>query len=460
MAKTGDKFDPKGWKGFIPITVKETIGIARQSEPVDTSFSIPGLGNIDCKRELRIVYENKGSLREVPSQFYGLKQENNNISGRVFFYATVPASASGTFRLYYGNKEALPVDYPSELSIKKGDGDPQHCFIENPFYRIETMPKSGQIWHVWNKKGTNTSWHHNEWENNINKGGDPCHWAPNCWVSYPERITNGYELKDGEECDFIDWHYVFGWDNPDTAIINGPLFIEIRRQGIVWPHPEHSRPDIKRDNKERIRAEVVYRFYDRLPLIYQASKIETLSDVTVNFIRNCQFVFLDHVFSHMIIAPDRRGLLPEDEEDIAVLRLMGIINKKPYDMIEHSLSNVLPSKLAYYGYYNDKTADGFALFQVSEKNTNLHTGKPVYQNHATLFTEVKDWSIYCCRALSYTNQRFNPENVTFLPKGECYEDENFCMVYRYNDLAPTLDMLKSENLKIKHPIQVDTAIKD
>jgi hypothetical protein len=310
---------------------------------------------------------------------------------------------------------------------------------------------------MWNKLGTNTSWHHFEWNVNKEKQGDPCHWAPNCWVAYPERITNGYELLDGEECDFIDWQYVFGWDDPECEIIEGPVFLEIKRRGIVWPHPEHSRPEIKRDKVPRIFAEVTYRFFADSPYIYQSSRIETLEDLNVFFIRNCQFVFFDFVFTHMIIAPEPEGLLPHDETEPAVVQLMGTINNKPYDWIEHSLSNILPAKLAWYSYYHNENSDGFAVVQTAERNTNIHSGKPVLQNHRSLLTEVKDWSLYTCRALSYTNQRFNPENVTYLPKGERYDEENFLLFYQHEDLTKSIAHLGAADARLKRPLSVSVS---
>ena len=231
-------------------------------------------------------------------------------AGRVVFFLDLAAKSFKDFRLYYGNSDAEAPAYPTGLRATKGPAGPQHCWIENEFYRIETMPKSGQIWHVWNRKGSNTSWHHNEWAANIEKGGDPCYWAPNCWVAYPERVTFGQEEREDGDVDVFDWHYVFGWDDPSMAMIAGPLFFEVRRWGPVWPHPEHSNPGIKRDRKERIWAEVVYRFYDGLPWFFQSSRLETLEDLKVFFIRNSQFVFLDRVFTHAVMAPERTGLRP------------------------------------------------------------------------------------------------------------------------------------------------------
>lgn len=445
------RFNPSDWKASVALTVREPAGLDREKEIVDTAFSIKAGAGTDLSRELRLVVEDK---EESVSQFYNLKLDNGTLSGRVAFPVSVRAGAEARYKIYCGNPSALKPEYPSTLTHRKGGKGPQHRFIENPFYKIETLPKSGQIWHMWNKLGTNTSWHHNEWNENVEKGGDPCHWAPNCWAAFPERITNGYELLDGEECDFIDWHYVFGWENPDCVVIEGPIFVEVKRSGIVWPHPEHSRPEISRDGLPRISAEVTYRFYADSPLIYQASRLETLLDMNVFFIRNCQFVFLDHVFSHMIIAPDRGEVRPTDEVESAVVTLMGKINNKPYDWIEHSLSNILPGKLAFYAYFNHENHDGFACHQVADRATNIHSGKPVLQNHSNLMTEVKDWSFYTCRSYSYTNQRFNPENAVFLPKGERYEDENMIAVFRHEDLKTSQENLRESDLRIKNPLIV------
>jgi hypothetical protein len=171
-------------------------------------------------------------------------------------------------------------------------------------------------------------------------------------------------------------------------------------------------------------------------------------------------VFLANIFSHTFIAPERTGLRPTDEADVAVLRLMGQIDKKPYTHQQHSLSNVLPSKLAYYGFYNEATHDGFALFQVAEKNSNRSGGEPVYQNHATLFSELPGWSAYYCRSFSYTNQRYNPENATFLPKGERYEEENIGFIFKHDTLPATLATMKHADECLKCPLEATWAEPD
>jgi hypothetical protein len=448
-------FDPAAWQSFLPFTVREPAGMDRKRAVVDSVFAIEGAREGLGDQELRVVRDEGGALREVPSQFYNLAQDGGALTGRVAFFLDIAAGASCDFRLYHGNPAAATPVYESHLRVTKGPLGPQHYWFENEFYKIDTLPKSGQIWHVWNKQGSNTSWHHNEWLENKDKGGDPCHWAPNCWVAYPDRVTCGHEVTEGKEVDFFDWHYVFGWDNPSSSIVRGPVFFELRRWGPVWPHPDHSNPKIRRDRKERIRAEVVYRFYDGLGWFYQASREETLEDMRVFFIRNGQFVFLDRAFTHAIIAPERGDILPGDEIEPAVIRLLAKDNLKPFPRIQHSLSNVLPSKLAYLGFFNSQNGDAFTQFHIREENTNVHSGTPTYRNHATLLTELHDWSVYFCRAFSYTNKRFHPENATFLPKGERYKEENVCLIWRYEDLASTLPFLQRQNLEFSNPLKVE-----
>ena len=133
---------------------------------------------------------------------------------------------------------------------------------------------------------------------------------------------------------------------------------------------------------------------------------------------------------------------------------MGKANNKPYDWIQHSLSNVLPSKPAYYAYYDEDSHDGFALFPVVERNTNVHSGDaglPEPRDAADRGPRVVDGR---GRTFSYTNQRFNAENVTFLPKGERYEEENWLMVYRHDGLEGTLALVAGAEARLKSPLDV------
>jgi hypothetical protein len=449
---TNIPFDPRPWGGHVAYRITEPAGLAREHAVADFAFEVPDVPAGMKDHELRAALVEGQGPQEVPSQFYSLSRSGPALAGRVALFVDLTAGESREVRVYYGNQAARPPQYPRDLQVRKGDLGPLHYFLESRFYKIETMPKSGQIWHIWDKLSSNTSWHHYEWDANKARGGDPCHWAPNCWVAYPERVTNGYEAVDP---DSFDWHYVFGWDNPHTEIVDGPVFCEIRRKDVVRPHPEHSSPNLRRDPTDKIVAEVVYRFYDGCPWFYQSSDMQTLEDLLVYFIRNSQFVFLDHAFTHTIICPEAAGLKVGDAVEPAVLRLMAHLNVKPFDGVQHSLSNVLPSKLDYTSFFSDRTGDGFAQFQLLERNTNVHSHRPTYYNHMIFLTELHDWSVYYARAFSYTNRRFHPENAVFLPKGERYQEENVCLIYKHENLQRTLDELRVWSRQFRDPVRVE-----
>ncbi|HTL53552.1 MAG TPA: hypothetical protein VL860_13330 [Planctomycetota bacterium] len=447
-----DPFDAGAWRGKLAFRLKNDTGAVRERSLVDFPFTISDAPRDLDDRQMRMVTVIAGNPVEIPAQFYNLKRTGGMLEGRAAFFCSMQAREVATVQLYYGNPGAVRPANRRNLTVRKGDLGPLHFFIENDYYKIETMPKSGQIWHMWNKLGSNTSWHHNEWDTNKDKGGDPCHWAPNCWIAYPERVTNGYEAADP---DMFDWHYVFGWDNPQTEFIDGPVFFEMRRKDFVWPHPEHSNPNIRRDHREKIVAEVVYRFYEGCPWIQQSSDMQTLEDMLVYFIRNSQFVFLDHVFTHAIICPDKGEVKPTDAVEPAVIRLMARKNLKPFDGVQHTLSNVLPSKLNYTSFYNNENGDGFAQIQVAERNSTVHGAPPTYFNHMIFLTELHNWAIYFCRAFSYTNRRFHPENAVFLPKGQRYQEENVCLIYKYASLDATMENIGRLSDDLRSPLKVE-----
>jgi hypothetical protein len=442
-------FQTAGWKGFRTITVAETAGLAREKEPVDAAFTIPAADTSPAG--YRVVADSSKQWIEIPSQVYQLRKTGKSVSGRIAFFCAVPAGKKRIYRLYYGNPGAAMPQYPTGLSVKPADKGPiegpMHWMIENNFYRIETFPKNAQVWHIWDKKGRNIRWWFKEWTP-YDSGGNPVNWSPNTWIAYPDRARAGV----GKEDDVIDWHYVVGWDNPEHEIISGPIFHEIRRKGPVWPHPDRVDTAYARDRKIRTRAEIVYRFYDGLPWFYQWSHFSTHEDFYNYFIRNCQWVFNDSIFSSMAIVPQTKALEKGDEEEMCLMPLMSHFDRKPFHE-QHSLSNVVPSKIRFYTYFNPATRDAFADIQLLEHNWREPPGEPAYTNHAMIFTELHGWAVYFARAFDYTNKRFCPENTAFLPKGHHFEEENAIVVYGY-DSPEKLDWLKRLDRELNAQLQV------
>ena len=93
---------------YTPITITETAGVSRVREPVDVNFTVPVSLSSFVPSDFR-VYDDQG--REVPSQVYGTVFSGPFISRvHVVFGASVDASSSRVFNLYYGN--AVPVAPP------------------------------------------------------------------------------------------------------------------------------------------------------------------------------------------------------------------------------------------------------------------------------------------------------------------------------------------------------------
>jgi hypothetical protein len=454
-------FSPAGWIGYKTLVVTEPAGIARDNDPVDVSFSVP-VSTSAAAASLRVVSESSTGLAEVPAQFYAVAADGGPyLSGRLVFLCPMRPNEKKAFRLYYGDPGAGVGLYASGLSVKPAPKDPidgpRHWMIENAFYRVETYPKSGQIWHIWDKQGANQMWWFKEWPgHDKDKGGDPIDWAPNAWVAYPDRVNPGDPSNPdrGKKVftELLDWHYVIGWTNPQTEIIRGPLFYQIRRWGPVPPHPEHTDPAYDRPAGPIAWAEDTYRFYAGLPWYFQSSTYMTLSDMDVYFIRNNQMVFKIDLFSHLAIRPETPGLLPGDRDEACIFPLMGHFSRLPFGRGEaHSLSNLLPSKLGYYSLFNPETGDGYANFPILEKDSMTTGGEPTMRNHHVILTEGDDWVAYLGRTFDYSNRRYNPENVTFLPKGQRFEEKNVHLMYHYAG-PQSLAALENWYETFKHPL--------
>jgi len=108
-------------------------------------------------------------------------------------------------------------------------------------------------------------------------------------------------------------------------------------------------------------------------------------------------------------------------------------------------------------YKLDAIADSFRrLCKTAEvENRGFYSLRRECPTRPTLLTELHDWSLYFCRAFSYTNRRFHPENATFLPKGERYEEENICLIHRHDTLPATLDCLSRHSRELRNPPVVE-----
>jgi hypothetical protein len=43
----------------------------------------------------------------------------------------------------------------------------------------------------------------------------------------------------------------------------------------------------------------------------------------------------------------------------------------------------------------------------------------------------------------------------FLPKGERYQEENVCLIYRHDNIEDTLDRLERMSRELRHPVRIE-----
>lgn len=153
--------------------------------------------------------------------------------------------------------------------------------------------------------------------------------------------------------------------------------------------------------------------------------------------------------------PERNGLKPGDDPLPACFKLMGEVNQRPYDQMQHSLANILPPKLDYYAFFNSRKQDGFGLFQLVENNYNKERGEPTYHNHSTILSEVHEWSTYLSRTFSYSNDRFAPEMANPLPRGEVYEESNVLYPFCYEGVESMERLLKEQSADLNESLRLE-----
>lgn len=140
------------WPQRAPLTLQETVGLARQGEIVDVLVSSDQLtGLADCAAELRVADTNR---QELPIQVYDEQNTGGTLTCRLLFPASVPANGSSTFYIYYGNPGATPPSYTSDLSSSTAGG---LLTVQNSYFNLDLDVDSGVISRLRLPQGTNTN---------------------------------------------------------------------------------------------------------------------------------------------------------------------------------------------------------------------------------------------------------------------------------------------------------------
>ena len=206
-----------GWELCQTVRLREPIGQARQSEPLDLLVAMPAERVTAPERELRVARLDRGRPCEVCSQVYGEVRRGPYWFAHLVFEADVPAAGQAVFLIFCGNPAAELPDYPSRLSIR---GEGVGVEIETPHYVAALSRQMGQLESLtpkWHRGGLRLSTHGNG-------HGEP----PNIDWAHDYTTAGAFQkmrVTNWAEC-------------PHYEVVRGPLCARVRRFG--FPHsPVH-----------------------------------------------------------------------------------------------------------------------------------------------------------------------------------------------------------------------------
>ena len=382
-----------GWNFAKPLDLFETVGIARSGEPVDLGIAFRADQTSDPNREVRVARldERSGVPEEVPSQIYGELLRKGERHCRLVFLADVPAHQQAAYFVFYGNAYAQRPDYATDL---RTTGDGYALDIENHHFTARLSRQMGQL----------------------------------------ERLTykrqHGLELYAGGkghgEPPGIDWAHDYvdegnfqklrmrNWPHcPNYEVVAGPLCVRVRRWGFPASpvHPLFT--------PARLHMDQSYVFYARQPYFLKQGRIDAIKDVTIEAMRDDEWVFSGYSFTDTVWI-DQSGKLHEGSvpaSSVENLWGVGFFHRQSRD--------------AFIALWLDHTAENFDGLR--------HGGPPTlhYDGHGQL------WSRY-------------PAERTKLKAGASIRQKNAYVVLPYSveGHAATIEGLRHQLL---NPLEVRPA---
>ncbi|MGH2458578.1 MAG: metal-sulfur cluster assembly factor [Chloroflexota bacterium] len=333
----------RGWSAYQVLTLVETAGLDRQREPVDVLVSVPTGPTTRLAREARLarVDPTTGALVEVPSQIDDERRRGGERSGRLVFFASVPARGRETYLLFSGNPDASRPDYPSDLRIH---GEGFGLDVENAHFIASLSRQMGQLERLTYKGGHGLE---------LFAGGEGHGEPPNIdWAH--DYLASGHFQK----------FRVTNWATcPSYEVTRGPLAVSVRRWG--FPHgPVHPL-----FTPSRMHVDVTYTFYAGTPYFLKRGRLEMIQDFTLNYLRDDEWVFSGYSFTDALwLGEDghlREGEVPAEHQD--GLWGVGFFHRD--------------SRHAFVALRLEHAASGFP-------GTLYHAGPPVldYQGHGQLWS--------------------------------------------------------------------------
>lgn len=387
------------WSGRLPIEVHRTRPDRAGLLPIEVTFALPVDSMADAarpRRELRLVYSVDDQTRRIPFQLSGLSVRRKDtesesvptLTGQVTFLEVTPYESEGRYLLLYGNDEASPPQFKTDLTVR---GSGPGWTIENSTmiarlqgYRqggagdSEAGAESGHLSSITLKSHPDQP---------LTNDGGTLHWNPG--IAIPER----------------GWIHTFDWDPPEQIEIErGPLFVEVRRSGAF--------PKIR-----EARLEVTYRFYKNRSYVWSGTRVHIDEDLGVMALRNDELVFDPSLFTDLAWKTD------------------GELHRASFDEYEpvnqHGDILRIEDDAQMVAFYNPRTQIGAATVRLSSMNVGPMASSPTQFDQATYIVDSENLT-YWSRSLVYLHAKWPRKRLITVPAESEYVERN---LYCFHDTS-------------------------
>ncbi len=395
----------EGWSHAASLVLHETVGVARQGEPVEVTLGLLHSRVTDPKREIRVVARipehpdaDGAGYVEFPCQILDVAEWNDRslIDGgekdaesgepirrymatttvQLVFFADVPAYGQRVFLVCYGNPDAQAPVYETDLNVEQGsEGIAQTVSTEH--YSIGLAANSAVI-------------------ETVRLPGDP-------EVTLEHKIeTNGaVHWNPGIYTPPDPWVHASDWEDPECSILTGPLTHRIRRYANL--------PFI-----DTTAAHVTYEFFAGQPYVISESVMEVKEDVFVQALRNGEIVF-NHAVLNEFVWKDEMG----KTQHLDLTKTL----KHPIHALE------IPADTPWMAFVNREQGVGFASIAIDYHNMNLY-GHLNSEAQPYIYVQIGPW-IYWSRGLVYPFGGADFTRMMPARKGSVYAETNAYMPFRY-----------------------------
>jgi len=372
------------WKYYAGVILTENSGWPRSGEPIHITLGLYADRLTAPEREIRVVEVDpeSGVQAEVPCQVYGvstwdkMKDERCQPTTTVelAFLADVPAMSTKIYLIFYGNPNAQPATYPTDLNVT---GEDFGLTVENENYRVKLNSVNGALDEVLLKQGLNVTFDHHLETNGA------LHWNPGVYA--PPK----------------SWIHASDWDPPaGYETQSGPIFFMTKRWGPFPLYPE-------------VEVSITYLFYAHAPYILITSTIDVLKDIDVVALRNGEIVLNRNVAREFAWKNSRN-------ETNSV-----VITERPRHPIRAlDIEAVTP----WFTWYNREIGAALGVIDLELTHMRRSTGlSRVEQPYR--YMHWGPWT-YCARPLIYTFATNNPQRVIRAPGKSTYYEKMAVLPFR------------------------------